>query len=146
LRQMLHNPAEWAGWGKPSSVKIIVGLLTGRATRSFPVLGTEMDAGFVRDLVKAERSASVGFKYGATFIAQQGHWHDETGTFVDEPGVQVIVYYDPNTKETWEQFVDDVKRVAGLIVERLAQKAVIVEVVRDGVAIDVGQMVWKDTA
>lgn len=141
-KRYLTNPMDWEEWGKPTYVRLFVGLKTGRKTQTFPNIGTPIPEKFVRHFVRDIRTDQVGVKYGGTFVSQIGHWYDkDRKEFTEEPSLQIILY--PAGEEDYNSFVKNIQYLTEALLDLLAQQSIIYELSNEG-DIKTGEARWRE--
>jgi len=142
----IPNPKEWESWGKPTFVRLFVGLKAGRNTEYFDK-GDRILLDTIYGAVWKVRVSQVGKKYGSSFIKQVGHYIDPEKPMpkrekeAREDSMQIIIY--PSDMETWEEFQENISELVDEFLEVLAQNSVIVEWTKNGRVVDSGEWVWK---
>lgn len=140
------NPGVWTSWGKPTRATLFVGLTVGRATETFHK-GMKIPDRLLYGLVYEVRISQVGTEYGASFVRQKGHYIPPEATRPGpekrrrEDSMQIVLY--PAPTEKWATFRRNVSALTDDILDFLGQDSVIVEYVKDGRIVELGQFVWK---
>ena len=140
-----ENPPDWESWGKPTFARLMVGLYTSdKVTGRKRVL---IQKKRVHHQVFGIRVDQVGRRYGASFVAQAGHYIPDNQELTcdekkcREPSLQVIVF--PADTESWKVFVRNIKSLASELLLELYQDSIITEFTRNGVGDEVGRVSWK---
>jgi hypothetical protein len=135
------NPVYWSRQLAPRDrAVLVVGLEATRGARKWPK-GSRIPAKHIADRISDFRAVDARAG-GATVVSSLGRWYDHTTkTMVREPSVSVTILREPH--ETWESFVESVKRLAMTLTYEFGQYTVYVDFIRDGHVIESRKAYWR---